>query len=328
MRPEREIGVIGTAVEDTIDRPGEETVHDMGGAYHSVIAMSAFLPDGTVAVPVAAVGEDAIDRVRADWGRLPRISLEGLQPVPAINNKVHLEYDAAGGRDETLTGGVPPMGWAALEPWAGRVAAWCWNFISGHEVERETFEKVKLHSAGPLHLDVHNLCFGPPREGQPREHRPPPDWEGWVEGATWVQVNEIEAGLLHEGRAVPLSHDRQRALASRVHALGAEGLLITRGARGATWLPRRGPALEAPAGADRAIDPTGCGDVFGAVWVALRVARGMDPEDAVLGAVRAAGAAATVSGTATLGAALERAAAEILSPERRAPRAAGGRARL
>lgn len=325
MSPEREIGVIGTVVEDTIDRPGEPTVRDMGGAYHSVIAMSVFLPDGTVAVPITAVGEDTIARVRADWGRLPRISLAGVHPVSAINNKVHLEYDAEGGREETLTGGVPPLVWAELEPWVRRVSAWCWNFISGSEVERETFEKVKLHSGGPLHLDVHNLCFGPPREGKPREHRPPEDWEGWVEGATWVQVNEIEAGLLHDGRAVALPHDREGALASRVHALGAEGLLITRGARGATWLPRSGPAFEAPAGSEDAIDPTGCGDVFGAAWVALHVARGMDPEDAVLGAVRAAGAAATVSGAAKLGAALGRAASAMFGPPRLASRAGGGR---
>ena len=323
----REVGVIGTVVEDTIDRPGEATVRDMGGAYHSVIAMSVFLPDGTVAVPVAAVGEDAIARVREDWGRLPRISLEGLRPVPAINNKVHLEYESEGERDETLIGGVPPLTWPELEPWAGRVSAWCWNFISGHEVERETFEKVKLRAAGPLHLDVHNLCYGPPRAGQPRAHRPPEDWEGWVRGATWVQVNEIEAGLLDDGRPVPLPQGREGALAKRVHALGAEGLLITRGARGATWLPSRGRAFDAPAGREVAIDPTGCGDVFGAAWVALRVARGMDPEAAVLGAVRAAGAAATVSGAAGLAAALERAASTILSPGRRAAHAAGGSAR-
>jgi hypothetical protein len=326
MSPEREIGVIGTVVEDTIDRPGEATVRDMGGAYHSVIAMSVFLPDRTAGVPITAVGEDTIARVREEWGRLPRISLEGLHAVSAVNNKVHLEYDAEGGREETLTGGVPPLAWAELESWAGRVSAWCWNFISGSEVDRETFEKVKLRSAGPLHLDVHNLCYGPPREGRPREHRPPEDWEGWVEGATWVQVNEIEAGLLHDGRPVPLPHDREGALASHVHALGAEGLLITRGARGATWLPRRGPAFEAPAGSEDAIDPTGCGDVFGATWVALHVARGMDAEAAVLGAVRAAGAAATVSGAAHLRAALERAASTMLGLPRRASRAAGGRA--
>jgi hypothetical protein len=323
MSRAREIGVIGTVVEDTIDRPGEATVHDMGGAYHSVIAMSVFLPDGAAAVPITAVGEDTIARVRADWGGLPRISLEGLLPVPEINNKVHLEYDAEGGRDETLTGGVPPLAWSDIEPWTGRVAAWCWNFIAGSEVDRDTFEKVKARSTGPLHLDVHNLCYGPPRPGLPREHRAPEDWEGWVEGATWVQVNEIEAGLLHDGRAAPLPHEREGALASRVHALGAEGLLITRGARGATWLPRGGRTFEAPAGSEDAVDPTGCGDVFGAAWVALRVARGMEPEDAVLGAVRAAGAAATVSGASRLRAALERAAAAVLGTRGPGARAGG-----
>ncbi|HEY7471254.1 MAG TPA: carbohydrate kinase family protein [Gemmatimonadota bacterium] len=315
MSGAREIGVIGTVVEDTIDRPGEETVHDMGGAYHSVIAMSVLLPDGTVAVPITTVGEDTLARVRADWGRLPRISLAGIHAVPEVNNKVHLEYDSEGGRDETLTGGVPPLPWGELEPWADRVFAWCWNFIAGNEVDRETFERVKRASRGPLHLDVHNLCFGPPRAGKPREHRAPEDWEGWVRGATWVQVNEVEAGLLWEGRAAPLPHDGEGALAARVHALGAEGLLITRGARGATWLPRGGPVFEAPARSGPGIDPTGCGDVFGAAWVALRVARGMDPETAVRGAVRAAGAAATVSGAAGLGAALERAAAGIFKSE-------------
>lgn len=315
MTGEREIGVIGTVVQDTIDRPGEETVRDMGGTYHSVIAMSVLLPPGTVAVPIVVVGEDAVARVRADWRRLPRISLEGVYSVPAINNKVHLEYDSEGGRVETLTGGVPPLEWERLEPWTGRVEAWCWNFVAGNEVDRETFEKVKRASTGALHLDVHSLCLGPRREERPREPRPLVDWEGWVEGSTWVQVNEIEAGLLADGRPHPLPRDGQVALASRLHALGVEGLLITRGARGATWLPRRGPVFEAPADSNLAIDPTGCGDVFGAAWVALRVARCLDPEAAVRGAVRAAGAAASVSGTADLAAALAGVAHPILERE-------------
>jgi hypothetical protein len=315
MSPDREIGVIGTVVEDTIDRPDEPTVRDMGGAYHSVIAMSVLLPAGTMAVPIVAVGEDAVARVRADWGELPRVSLEGVVPVPAINNKVHIEYDAEGRRDETLTGGVPPLPWKRLEPWAGRVAAWCWNFVAGNEADRETFERVKRASVGPIHLDVHSLCLGPAREGRPRAPSRPEDWEGWIEGATWVQVNEVEAGLLWEGKASSMRRDHEAALASRVHALGAEGLLITRGARGATWFTRRGPVFDAPARAGRAIDPTGCGDVFGAAWVALHVGRGMDPEAAVRGAVLAAGAAATISGTRTLAATLERAAHAILGPE-------------
>jgi sugar/nucleoside kinase (ribokinase family) len=312
----REIGVIGTVVEDTIDRPGEGTVRDMGGSYHAVIAMSVLLPPDVTAVPITAVGEDAIDRVRADWAQLPRVSLDGLHAVPESNNKVHLEYDRESNRDETLSGGVPPVEWQRLEPWTRRVESWCWNFVAGNEVDRDTFERVKRTATGALHVDVHNLCYGPAREGRPREHRAPEDWEGWVEGVTWVQVNEIEAGLLSEGRPSPIPHDREGQLAARVHALGAEGLLITRGSRGASWLPQKGRVLEVPARSSRAIDPTGCGDVFGAAWVALHAARGMEPEAAVRGAVRAASAAATVSGTSRLAAALERAAPAILGAER------------
>jgi len=307
MSRDREIGVIGTVVEDTIDRPGRATVRDMGGAYHSVIAMSVLLPPGAVAVPVVAVGEDVLARVRADWARLPRISLDGIRPVPTVNNKVHLEYDAEGGRGETLTGGVPPLTWDDLAPWAGRVAAWCWNFVAGNEVDRETFERVKRAASGPLHLDVHSLCLGPPRKGMPRELRRPEDWEGWIQGATWVQLNEAEAGLLWKGDPRSLGADQEAALAARVHDLGVEGLLITRGERGASWLPRRGPARHAPPGPGRAVDPTGCGDVFGAAWVALRCGRGLESEAALSGAARAASAAATVSGTASLAAALARA---------------------
>jgi sugar/nucleoside kinase (ribokinase family) len=316
---EREIGVIGSVVEDTIDQPGEATVRDMGGTYHSVIALSVLLPPDVTAVPIVGVGEDVMARVETDWALLPRISLAGVRSVPAVNNKVHVEYDRNGNREETLSGGVPPVEWECLEPWTRRVEAWGWNFVAGNEVDRETFERVKRASSAALHLDVHSLCLGPPREGKPRERRRPQDWEGWVEGSTWVQVNEVEAGLLSEGRAYPLPHDREAALAARVHALGVEGLLITRGSRGASWRPRHGAALDVPARPHRAIDPTGCGDVFGAAWVALHVARGMQPEAALRGAVRAAGAAATVSGTAGLAAVLERAAAGIFGAERAHP---------
>lgn len=309
------IGIVGTVVQDTIDRPGEATVRDMGGAYHGVIAMSVFLPPEFVAVPIVKVGEDALARVRADWERLPGISLEGVRGVPAVNNKVHLEYDAEGRRVETLTGGVPGLDWEDLRPWTRRFAAWCWNFIAGNETDRETFARLKRAASGPLHLDVHSLCLGPPRAGEPRQRRPLPDWETWVEGATWVQLNEIEAGLLATGEPRPPDGTEEETLAARVGELGAEGLLITRGERGATWFPRGGRAYDAETTTGRGIDPTGCGDVFGAAWVALRVAHGLDPEDALRGAVLASQAAAGVSGTARLAEALAGAAESILQPE-------------
>lgn len=296
----RTIGVTGTAVEDTIVRPGEPVVEDLGGIVYAVRTLRALAPPDVTVAPVLAVGADAWDRVRNDFAATPGIVVDGLRRVEAVNNKVRLVYRSAGEREETLTGGVGPLPWAALEPWIDRLDAWLWNFVAGHEVDRATFGRVKAAFAGPIHLDVHSLCLGPPGGSGPRRRRAPDRWEAWVEGATWVQCNEIEAGLLWAGEDRPLAADDEAALGGRVRALGAEGLLVTRGEAGATW---HGPGerIDASAvGADAAVDPTGCGDVLGAAWVAARFGRGLAPPPALEAAVEAAGRAAGISGTRRL----------------------------
>jgi D-beta-D-heptose 7-phosphate kinase/D-beta-D-heptose 1-phosphate adenosyltransferase len=116
-----------------------------------------------------------------------------------------------------------------------------------------------------------------------------------------VQVNDREAGLLWRGDYAPMPAATEAALAERVAALGVEGLLVTRGPRGASWLPATGEPVHVPAHSPKAaVDPTGCGDVLGAAWFALRAGRGMDPAAALAGAIRAAGLAAATRGTAAL----------------------------
>lgn len=259
-----EIGVTGTAVHDVIDTADGVRIEDAGGIHYALAALRALAPPGVRVVPV----------------------------LPEGTNEVRIVYRPDGSRDETLTRGTGPLGWEDLAPWVGRLDAWLWNFVSGMETDRATFGRVKAAFAGTLHLDVHSLCLEHPHGG-PRRFRPPERWEEWVEGATWVQVNEVEAGLLWSGRPEPSEPAAERALAARVAALGAEGLLVSRGPRGATWLPAAGEPLDEPArGADRAVDPTGCGDVLGAAWVALRAGRGLDARAALAGAVLAAGRAA------------------------------------
>lgn len=311
----RTIGVTGTAVEDTIVGLDGRAVEDMGGIYYALLTLRALCPPEVAIAPVLAVGEDAFDRVRRDFDGLPGFRVDGLARGAAVNNKVRLEYRSAGEREETLTGGVGPLAWEALEPWIDRLDAWLWNFVSGHETDLETFGRVKSAFDGPLHLDVHSLCLEAPRNG-PRRPRRPDRWEAWVEGATWVQCNEREAGLLGAGAPRPLDPDAEAALAARVRALGAEGLLVTRGEAGASWHDEGGRIDAAGVGAAGAVDPTGCGDVAGAAWVALRFARGLDPAAALEGAVEAAGRAAGVSGTRSLTEALR---------EGRVPSAGGDR---
>ena len=296
----RILGLTGTVVEDTIETAGGPVVEDFGGARYAIAAARALLPADVELAPVLAVGSDAWERVRADLASLPGVRTDGLVRSPAVNNKVRLVYRSADERDETLTGGVPPLGWADLEPWVDRLEAWLWNFVAGGETDLATFRRVVAAFRGPIHLDVHSLCLEPPGGG-PRRPRRPADWEAWVGGVRWVQVNDREAGLLWHGDYAPMPAASEAALAERVAALGVEGLLVTRGPRGASWLPATGEPVHLPAHSpEAAVDPTGCGDVLGAAWFALRAGRGMDPAAALAGAVRAAGLAAATRGSAAL----------------------------
>jgi len=304
VTPPRVVGVTGTAVEDTIEMADGTRTEDRGGIYYAVITLSALVPPGTRIIPVVGVGADAFESVRDDFARLDGVEVNGLVPVDAVNNKVRIVYAPDGSRMETLTGGVGPLPWDALAPWADRLEGWLWNMVSGMEVERETFLTLTSSFEGPIHFDLHSLSLHH-HHGHARMYRVPHHWEEWVAGTTWLQLNEVEAGLLWSGSAAPIAPEDEPELALRVCALGPKGLLVTRGAQGAAWHGADGASIRIPAeDPGAAIDPTGCGDVFGAAWFALRGVRGLTPAAALAGAVRAAAAASRVSGTRPLQGAL------------------------
>lgn len=304
------LGVTGTVVEDTIDTVDAVRVEDLGGIAYALNGLSAFLPAGSRAHTVLGVGKDALGRVGRELARLPGIDLGGLVAVECINNKVHLEYHPDGTRDETLTGGVPPLGWEVFEPWLARLDAWLWNFISGKETDLETFRRLKAEFGGGVYMDVHSLCLEHV-PGRPRRHRRPERWEEWVEGVRWLQMNEAEAGLLERGEPRPLQLEEEARLAGRLHGLGAEVVLFTLGRQGARLYGADGSTAAEPVpDTGPAVDPTGCGDVFGASWLVLHTAHGRTPVEALAGAVEAASVAASRRGTRGLAGYLRRHAGE------------------
>jgi adenosine kinase len=73
-----------------------------------------------------------------------------------------------------------------------------------------------------------------------------------LDQASWVTVNDYEAGLLEDRTGLALGE-----LAARV-----EALIVTRGADGSR-IHTQGRVIDIPAAKPRAIkDPTGCGDAF------------------------------------------------------------------
>jgi hypothetical protein len=287
----KKIGVVGSMVWDVIHgrTPGEGIVEEWGGIAYALAAMDASLPDDWEIVPLIKVGQDRA-RQAADFARELRHWARGTRfvEVPALNNAVHLRYDLQERRCERMAGGVPAWTWPELGPMVRDLDAVYVNFISGYEMCLGTAQALRAGFAGPVYADLHSLFFGMRHDGV-RVLQPLPDAASWFGCFDVVQVNEDEMRQISDA---PL------ALAAEALGAGVRLLNVTLGSRGVAYVaapgferltpgrasPAEGPPIRDPRTAAtvttallapptvETLDPTGCGDVFGAACFGRLVA--------------------------------------------------------
>jgi hypothetical protein len=274
------LGVLGTLVWDRIWHPagGPGPVEQWGGIAYSLSAAAASCPPGWRICPIIRIGADLEEPARSFLTSLPHLGpLSRLAIVSEPNNRVELRYLDSAERTERLSGGVG--GWSRDE--LGRavdgVDALYVNFISGYEMSLETAQSLRDLPV-PTYADLHSLYLDDPGD---RERRPRrlPDWERWLGAFDAVQLNLGELSLTGEPRADPLS------LLPDLPGHGPALAVATLGGSGAAYARRadRGGALEWPRtrvigrtgsletgivpsrGGPLSGDPTGCGDIWGAV---------------------------------------------------------------
>jgi hypothetical protein len=319
----RRVGVLGSLVWDEIHGRDAKAapVEEWGGIAYALAGMDAALPAGWEIVPLVKVGRD----LSAESQEFLR-SLSRLTPgarcveVPSPNNRVVLHYQNAERRCERMSGGVPGWTWPELGPLVADLDAIYLNFISGFEMALGTAQALRQAFRGPIYADLHSLFLGMRHDGI-RTLQPLPDAPTWFGCFDIIQMNEAE---MHQLSDEPL------AAAAAVLGAGAQALVVTLGPRGAVYLsdgltvglsdrmpdrrsvrpsdgqtvrqsdaPIRTALIAAPA--IEALDPTGCGDVFGATCAA-RLLAGEPLDQAVLAANRAAARAATFRGAGGLAA--------------------------
>ena len=281
--PRRRLGVVGSLVWDEIHgrdpSGGSLPIEEWGGIAYALGALDATLPAGWELVPLIKVGSDLRDQA----GQLLR-SMHRLAPgsrcveVPAPNNRVTLRYVSHERRVERMAGGVPGWTWAELGPMVRDLDALYLNFISGFELELGTAQALRQGFRGPIYTDLHSLLFALPQDGL-RSLRPLAEPTGWLRCFDVVQMNEEE---MSQFGSDPM------AVAAEALAAGVGLLVVTLGARGAVYFSAPGwQGLAGPAGpatgpiqtalvsppATEVLDPTGCGDVFGATLCAALLDR-------------------------------------------------------
>jgi hypothetical protein len=304
------VGIVGSLVWDLIygRDPLAPPVEEWGGIAYALAGLDASLPVDWEIVPLIKVGRDLSREAQQLLNSLTRLA-PGARcvEVTAPNNRVVLHYQSSERRCERMAGGVPGWTWAELGPMVGDLDAVYVNFISGFELCLGTAQALRHGFRGPLYADFHSLFLGMQQDGM-RVLQPLANAADWFGCFDFVQLNEDEMRQLSPD---PLSLSAQ-ALDAGVSllavTLGPKGVayvaapgfdgLVQQGSRAAgpqrhtsvnlieSTLPRRPAAPLSvrsaliPAPSVDTIDPTGCGDVFGAAAFASLLS-GSSVEDAL-----------------------------------------------
>jgi hypothetical protein len=301
------VGILGSLVWDQIygRDPLVEPVEEWGGIAYALASLDASVAPGWEIVPLIKVGQDLAAKAREFLGGLEHVTPGGrCVEVPAPNNRVVLHYYSSERRTERMSGGVPGWTWSELGPMVQDLDAVYLNFISGFELALGTAQALRQGFSGPIYVDLHSLLLGMQHDGV-RVPRALQDAGSWLGCFDVIQLNEDEMRQLSPD---PLS------LAAEAIGAGTSLLVVTLAAKGAAYVAapgfdgwgdrgaegplagRHGPPVSLstplrtaliPAPAVDALDPTGCGDVFGAA-AAARLFAG----DSVEAAIRHANAMA------------------------------------
>lgn len=287
----KRLGVLGTMVWDTIYGRGAEVepAEEWGGITYAMAALEVALPPDWEIVPLIKVGSDLVPQANEFLNRLTRrAGASRFIETPQPNNRVTLRYSDLERCTEHLSGGVPAWTWQQLGPMVRDLDALYVNFISGFEMGLDTARKLRRGFSGPIFVDLHSLFLGVDGAGL-RIPEALANVSGWLSCFDIVQLNEDEMRLVG---------DNPVAVAARALGSGVRLFIVTRGQLGADYYsagsfciehctePKKtesGPIRSARIAAtpvDEPLDPTGCGDVFGATTLSYLL-RGASVETAI-----------------------------------------------
>jgi hypothetical protein len=287
------VGVVGSLVWDLIygRDPLAPPVEEWGGIAYALAGLDASLTPDWQIVPLIKVGRDLGREAQQLLNGLTHLTPGGrCVEVTAPNNRVVLHYQSTERRCERMAGGVPGWTWAELGPMVRDLDALYVNFISGFEMCLGTAQALRHGFQRPIYADFHSLFLGMQQDGI-RVLQPLPNAGHWFGCFDFVQLNEDEMRQLSPD---PLS------LSAQALGAGVSLLTVTLGPRGSAYVaapgfdhisdrsePKSADTLTAirsaliKAPGTETLDPTGCGDVFGAAAFARLLAG--DSVEAALG---------------------------------------------
>ncbi|MBL7190907.1 hypothetical protein ISS30_04365 [bacterium] len=252
-------GTINRDVKQFADGRKEES---LGGLLFTILTLAGLAEDDDLITPVAHVGYDIHDSVLTNLKKFTNINPDGLMKADTLNNTVYLELSPNTERDEHTDLNLPPLKFIDLEKHLN-CDVLIMNFTSGYDFEPADLMKIKTKCKGLIYIDIHSLTLGIDESGH-RFRRKIPQWRNLIRGADIVQLTAGEAWSFAEDDAEYSAYEVAFSIAEEV----STACLMTKGAEGVTAYMTGGGYQHFPAvKAEKIIDTTGCGDVFGAAFL-------------------------------------------------------------
>jgi sugar/nucleoside kinase (ribokinase family) len=260
-----DVGVIGTINRDTIYRPDGRIVHSWGGILYTLYYLNQHRLRTR---PAVNVGRDCEEEISDILSGMPYVCRSAVRTVESRNNHCELHYTNHDEKSEILHGGVSPLTISSLSPLLNARAVIV-NFISGRDVALTALEEFRRRFDGLIYMDIHSLTLGRSKvvHGYRRYHRRPRYWQRYAGCADFVQMNRTEFEVLAKRSC---SDDSIKTF-SHEHLRNDQVLIVTIGKDGAIVCTGSGSPIcrhVSSRKVTRPFDTTGCGDVFGAGFVA------------------------------------------------------------
>jgi len=290
------IGLIGSLTLDDLTLFSGERFNGYGGVYYSLATLSLILGEKARLYPLMWVGTDIIETFKKDLSVFTNISNSGLLCFKGPTNRVRSFYSLPDKRHEFSDNIFPAVPRSRIDvtiPFSIFII----NFVSGREMSFLTYSLVREIISCTICLDIHSLVLGRRQDGE-RFYRRPAHWKGWISGCDILQANQQETEVLY-GKAL-INEGDFRSMGAYFLSLGPKIILVTLGNKGSVLIYKNNKAVKVifiPANiSGNYPDVPGCGDVFGASFIAHYILY-KKPEEAAHFAARVAGKKLTMPGS-------------------------------
>lgn len=283
--------VLGHLVLDEIHTFDGRCIESVGGIHFALGTMRALARAGDVIRPVFPIGADARAPYDALYGDAAAIDGRWTPTVAQPSTRVRLHHDSPHQYNTQLVQSLGPISFDDITAAAADADLVYANMMTGEDLLLADALHMRARTRGLVYLDLHMIAYRVGAHGA-RATAPIEAWQDWVRVPDVLQCNERELAALGG-----MCADEDARIARIMEHADLRLLVVTRGEAGATLVSRDGTRTEVPAAeAPAVVDPTGCGDAFGAT-LAWHLALGMDAREAARIAARAAAYVVSIPGS-------------------------------